>query len=126
MSKYYILRAILLVFLVIGTLSCGKDKEEETKIVPAPEIDFESAETSTPSGLSVVYTNTSKNADPTSYKWTIEYIGINSPDEIAPQLIYESTDKDISYTYTTLGYYRVSLFGSNSNGIGTSASLTRY
>ena len=124
MSKHYIFKVLVFIIFSISIISCKEDSKNE--VVPAPEIDFESVETSTNSGLSVEYTNTSKNADPNSYEWTIEYIGVNSPDEIAPQLIFESTDEDISYTYTNLGYYRVTLFGSNSNGFGTSSSLTRY
>ena len=126
MSKYYISKVLILLFLIVGMVSCSDKEGEEKEIVPAPEISFESTETSTSSGLSVEYTNTSKNADPKTYQWTIQYIGVNSPDEIAPQLVFESTDKDISYNYTKTGYYRVTLFGSNSNGFGTESSLTRY
>ncbi|WP_338814875.1 hypothetical protein V9L05_06695 [Bernardetia sp. Wsw4-3y2] len=126
MKNQYIFKKIFFLLLVIGLVSCGKDKDEEVEFVPAPQIDFEADETSTSSGLSVVYTNTSKNADPATYEWTIEYIGVNSPDEISPQLVFESKEENIQYTHTTIGYYRVTLFGSNSNGFGTSSILIRY
>ncbi|WP_338769703.1 hypothetical protein WAF17_10365 [Bernardetia sp. ABR2-2B] len=126
MKNQYIFNLVFFTLLIIGLVSCGEKEEESNEIIPAPEISFESSETSTSAGLVVTYTNTSKNADPATYEWTIEYIGLNSPDEIAPQLVFESTDENIEYTHTTLGYYRVTLFGSNSNGFGTSSILTRY
>ncbi|WP_291726394.1 PKD domain-containing protein [Bernardetia sp.] len=105
-----------LIFTTLILSSCKKNNELPPDVV----ISFDES----PEGYSinevVTFTNTSQHADKDSYRWTIQRLGVNFIGDIDTELLLDSSDEDIQFTFPSVGFYRVTLTGSNSNSFGQS------